>query len=150
MSNRIDAILLAEDDPNDVLLMRHVFNKLNLASLLQVVNDGEQAVDYLQGKGAYENRDRYPLPALLLLDLKMPRKSGFEVIEWIRQQPALKRLPIIVLTSSRETNDINRAYDLGANSYVAKVGKQEALLDLVKNLNQYWGLINEKPNIHSA
>src|SRR5882724_9054765 len=131
-------ILLAEDDPNDVFFMRRCFEKARLLNPLQVVNDGEQVVQYLLGKGAYADRIQYAFPLLLLLDLRMPRKSGFEVLEWLRQQPGLKRLLTVVLTSSHEGPDINRAYDLGANSYLVKPPGAEALMEMFDRLNSYW------------
>jgi len=91
--------------------------------------------------------DRYALPALMLLDLKRPRKSGLEVLHWVRQQDGLKRLPVVVLTSSRETADVNRAYDLGANSYLVKPVAFESLLEMVKALNLYWMILSERPEV---
>lgn len=147
MSLAPGAILLVEDDPNDVLLVQRAFRKANLANHLQVVGDGEEAVAYLTGQAAYANRKRHPQPMLMLLDLKLPRKSGLEVLAWLQQQPGLKRLPVVVLTSSRESADIDRAYDLGANSYLVKPVAFEALLDMVKTLDLYWLILNEKPQI---
>lgn len=142
-------ILLVEDDPNDVLLIKRAFRKANLANPIHVVGDGEAAVAYLAGQAPYTDRERYPLPMLLLLDLKMPRKSGFEVLAWLREQPGLKRLPVVVLTASRETNDINRAYELGANSYLVKPVAFDTLLEMVKTLNLYWLILSEKPDVTS-
>ncbi|MBD2740160.1 response regulator [Coleofasciculus sp. FACHB-1120] len=143
-------ILLVEDDSNDVFLIQRAFRKANLLNPLQVVENGEAAVFYLAGKQPYSDRDRYPLPALILLDLKLPRKSGLEVLEWLRQQPDLKRLPVVVLTSSEENRDINRAYDLGANSYLVKPVAFEALLDMVKTLNSYWLIFNQRPKLEEG
>ena len=140
-------ILLVEDDPNDVFLIQRAFRKANLANPIQVMNDGEAAVQYLSGQEPYADRDRYPLPMLMLLDLKLPRRSGLEVLEWLKQQPKLKRLPVVVLTSSREHTDLNRAYDLGANSYLVKPVAFDSLLNMVQTLNQYWLIINESPNL---
>ena len=147
MSGREGVILLAEDDPNDVLLIRRAFQRSNVANPLQVVRDGEEALAYLSGQGAFADRERHPLPVLMLMDLKMPRKSGLEVLEWVRQQPGLKRLPITVLTSSNQSPDINRAYELGANSYLVKPAGFDSLLELVKNLDVYWLILNEKPEL---
>ena len=140
-------ILLVEDDPNDVFLIQRAFSKANLANTIQVMKDGEAAVQYLSGQEPYADRDRYPLPMLMLLDLKLPRRSGLEVLEWLKQQPKLKRLPVVVLTSSREHTDLNRAYDLGANSYLVKPVAFDSLLNMVQTLNQYWLIINESPNL---
>ena len=141
------SILLVEDDPNDIILIKRAFEKTRITNPLQVVEDGEEAISYLAGKGRYADREKYPLPMLLLLDLKLPRKSGHEVLEWLRQQPILKRLTVVVLTSSQQSSDINRAYDLGANSYLVKPVTFDALVEIVKTLNLYWLLLNEKPII---
>ncbi len=145
MSVREGVILLAEDDPNDVLLIQRAFQRNHVANPVQVVRDGEEALAYLSGQAPFADRERHPLPVLLLMDLKMPRKSGLEVLAWVRHQPGLKRLPIIVLTSSNQSPDINRAYELGANSYLVKPAGFDSLLDLVKNLDMYWLILNEKP-----
>jgi CheY-like chemotaxis protein len=147
MSLREGVILLAEDDPNDVLLIQRAFQRTLVANPVQVVRDGEEALAYLKGEDPFSDRERHPLPVLLLMDLKMPRKTGLEVLEWVRQQPGLRRLPIIVLTSSNQSPDINRAYELGANSYLVKPAGFDSLLELVKNLDMYWLILNEKPEL---
>lgn len=138
-------ILLVEDDPNDVLLIRRASHKANLLNPLYVVEDGEQAIAYLSGQGIYAERSRYPLPVLILLDLKLPRKSGFEVLAWLKAHPQLRRIPVVVLTSSRESPDIARAYDLGANSYLVKPVGFEDLVEMVRTLKLYWLILNELP-----
>lgn len=148
MSVFLSTLLLVEDDPNDVILFRRAKDKSNLAHPLQVVEDGEAAVAYLSGQDQYADRNRYPLPALMLLDLKLPRKSGLEVLAWLRQQPGIHRLPVVVLTSSRENLDVGRAYDLGANSYLVKPVAFDNLLEMVKALGLYWLILNEKPDIY--
>jgi len=150
MSVREGVILLAEDDPNDVLLIQRAFQRNHVANPVQVVRDGEEALAYLSGQAPFADRERHPLPVLLLMDLKMPRKSGLEVLAWVRHQPGLKRLPIIVLTSSNQSPDINRAYELGANSYLVKPAGFDSLLDLVKNLDMYWLILNEKPELQGG
>lgn len=145
-----DPILLAEDDPNDVLLLERAFVKVGLTCPRQVVRDGEEVIAYLSGRVPYEDRGRYPLPGLLLLDLKMPRKTGFEVLRWLRSQPGLRRLRAVVLTSSNQISDINQAYDLGANSYVVKPGRFEQLLEVVKSLEAHWLNLTERPQVVSA
>lgn len=139
-------VLLIEDDPNDILLLERAFGKAQLAAPLQV-NNGEEAIAYLAGQGAYADRAQHPLPQLVLLDLKLPRKSGLDVLRWLRQQPILQRLPVVVLTSSRESSDVNRAYELGANSYLVKPVRSQDLVDMVKTLDLYWLLLNEKPDL---
>jgi CheY-like chemotaxis protein len=138
------AILLVEDDHNDVLLVKRAFQKVNIANPIIVVNDGEQAVSYLAGREPYVDR---AVPMLVLLDLKLPRKSGHEVLEWLRQQPNLKRLPVVVLTASSESSDVNRAYDLGANSYLVKPVTFDALVEMVKTLNLYWLILNKRADV---
>jgi CheY-like chemotaxis protein len=141
-------ILLVEDDPNDILLTQRAFRKANLTNAsLQVVTDGDTAVAYLSGAGEYADRDRYPLPVVVLLDLKLPRRSGHEILAWLRQQPELKRLLVVVLTSSNQRSDVDQAYDLGANSYLVKPIGLAALVEVVQALNLYWLLLNEKPEI---
>jgi CheY-like chemotaxis protein len=141
-------ILIVEDDANDVLLIKRAFAKAGNANPIQVVTDGDQAVAYLKGDGQYEDRKAHPLPALVLLDLKLPRRSGLEVLEWIRsQEMSVRRIPVTMLTSSRETADINRAYDLGVNSYLVKPVTFDSLIELVRTLDLYWVLTNEKPEV---
>ncbi|HEY9748556.1 MAG TPA: response regulator [Allocoleopsis sp.] len=147
MPNMIGAVLLVEDDPNDVLLIKRAFAKANLQIPMHVLDNGEAAVSYLSGEGAYRDRDQYPLPILVLLDLKLPCRSGHEVLAWLRQQPNLKRLPVVVLTSSQEREDIDRAYDLGANSYLVKPVAFNALLEIVKTLDLYWITLNQAPTL---
>ena len=143
-----ETILLVEDNPRDVLLIQRAFRKANVTVPLQVVEDGEVAVRYLSGEEPYTDRDRYPLPVLILLDLKLPRKSGAEVLAWLRQQPALKRLPVVVLTSSKEYADINHIYDLGGNAYMVKPVAFDNLVEIVKGLNLHWIILNEKPQVN--
>jgi len=138
-------MLLVEDDPNDILLIQRAFAKACLVNPLKVVRDGEEALNYLAGSGDFSDRGRFPLPSLILLDLKLPRKSGLEILQWLRQQPALKHIPVIVLTSSKESSDVSRAYDLGANSYLVKPVGFEGLLELVKSIGMYWMILNKTP-----
>jgi len=138
-------MLLVEDDPDDILLIQHAFAKASLVNPLKIVRDGEEAVKYLSGSEDYSDRSRYPLPSLVLLDLKLPRKSGLEVLQWLRQQPNLKQIPVIVLTSSKESSDVRRAYELGANSYLVKPVGFEGLLELVKSIGMYWMILSKTP-----
>ena len=134
MAPRDTSILLAEDSENDIIMLRRAARHARFTNPISIVNDGEEVIAYLQGDGKYADRRRYPLPGLLLLDLKMPRKNGFEVLQWLREQPQFTGLQVVVLSSSDEIRDINRAYELGANSFVVKpmffsefVGMLEAL-----------------------
>jgi CheY-like chemotaxis protein len=130
-------VLLVEDDENDALLLRRAFHRAHLTSLLNVVSDAEQAKAFLEGKAPFNKPDEYPAPSLLLLDLNLPGTSGLQLLEWLRKQPApLKDLPVIILTSSRDTDDIDQAYALGANSYMAKPsGNFDGLVEMVKEFN---------------
>ncbi|MCA1856788.1 response regulator [Massilia oculi] len=131
-------ILLVEDNPDDVLLARRAIKKAALAVALQVVHDGDEAVAYLDGSGHFGDRGRHPLPALVLLDLKLPKRSGLAVLRWIRSQPALATTPVVVLTSSSEDEDIQKAYALGANSYLLKPVAFHGLVQLLGVLDLYW------------
>jgi CheY-like chemotaxis protein len=143
---KTQTILLVEDNPVDILLMQRAFRNENFANTsLQIVRDGDAAVFYLNGDGEYSDRDRYPLPAIILLDLKLPRRSGHEVLIWLRQQPELKRLPVVMLTSSRQTPDVKRAYDLGVNSYLVKPVGFASLLEMMQSFNEYWLNYTELP-----
>ncbi|HEX2642119.1 MAG TPA: response regulator [Thermoanaerobaculia bacterium] len=147
MSSGAFSILLVEDSADDALLLQRAFRKLGMEERIQVLPDGEKAVAYLAGEGDYRDRLLYPLPGLMLLDLKLPRRSGFEVLEWLRLQPGLKRLPVVVLTGSRESSDVDRAADLGANSYLVKPVGFEALQSVVQTLHLYWLRFNESPRL---
>jgi CheY-like chemotaxis protein len=142
---RTKKVLVAEDDPGDIFLLQRAFTLSEVPAALHFVRDGQEAIDYLGGKAAFADRHTHPLPDLLLLDLKMPRLNGFDVLEWLRQQPGLKRLLVTILTSSDQPQDINRAYDLGANSYLLKPHNSQELSDLVSRVRQYWLEINQCP-----
>ena len=141
-------ILLAEDDQNDIMLIRRAFTKSHVVNPIACVENGEEVVNYLSGNGVYSDRDQHPLPFMLLLDLKLPRMSGHEVLKWLRAQQGLRRLPVVVLTSSREPADINRAYELGANSYLVKPVVFEEFTTLLKQLQVYWLMLSEHPELH--
>lgn len=134
----LSCILLVEDNPDDVLLTRRAVKKAGLKVSLVVVGDGDQAVAYLEGSGRYSDRDAYPLPSLILLDLKLPKRSGLEVLQWIRHQSHLVTTPVVVLTSSAEDDDIKQAYEYGTNSYLQKPVAFTGLVQLLEVLNLYW------------
>lgn len=144
------AVLLAEDDSNDLLLFRRAWARLNLAGSLQVVDDGDKAIAYLDGRAPWGDRVLHPLPSLLLLDLKMPRRSGFEVLAWIRGHQGLNRLPVVVFTSSAEKRDVDLAYELGANSYLVKPTGFDALVETLQSLWLYWLVLNQMPTSVAA
>jgi CheY-like chemotaxis protein len=140
-------ILVADDDEDDVLLLRTAFSEAGLRIPLQVVNDGEEAISYLNGDGRFSDRKEYPLPALMLLDLNMPRKNGLEVLSWIRQQNPLRRLPVVILSSSSQGPHINKAYEMGANSYLVKVSNFEEFVKRIKTVYSYWIGCAESPDL---
>lgn len=144
-------ILLVEDEPNDVFLIERAFRKCDAQHVLYSVGDGEQAIAYLSGIREFEDRSKYPIPSVVLLDLKLPKRSGLEVLAWLRtRNDSMRRLPVVILTSSKQTSDINRAYELGANSYLVKPVAFDGLLDLVKAFNGYWTRFNERPDLASG
>lgn len=142
-----DVILLAEDNEDHVLLTRRAFKQAGLVNPLFVVEDGEEAIAYLNGDGKFANRNEYPLPTLLLLDLKMPRKDGFDVLEWIRRQPMLAALRVVVLTTSDRIHDVNRAYQLGANSFLTKPVDFRDFVQLSSAIKGYWLWMSHAPEI---
>lgn len=142
-----EVILLVEDEEDDVLLIKRAFEKAMIPNPLYVVWNGQEAIAYLMGVGVYSNRAEFPLPDLLLLDLKMPRVDGFEVLKWVRQQPALAALRILVLTSSQDLHDVNQAYRLGANSFLVKPLDFEDVIQLSVSIQQFWLKASKAPEI---
>lgn len=142
--NAPQTVLLVDDSENDVFLMRRAFKKAEFNVLLQEARNGEEAIAYLAGEGIYNNRAEYPLPALVLMDLNMPMKSGFDVLEWVRSQPALKRLGIVIMTASLRPEDVERTFASGANSYLVKPANLERLVEMVRSLRD-WSRINQFP-----
>jgi CheY-like chemotaxis protein len=143
------SILQIEDDKNDVLFLKYAFGAAGITHPVQVAGDGREAIDYLSGMGKFAERARYPLPCLVLLDLKMPGMTGMEVLEWIRAQPELRLLPVIVFSSSAQKHEIDQAYHLGANSFVVKPSCVEARNELAKLIKGFWLSYNEPPSICS-
>jgi CheY-like chemotaxis protein len=136
-------ILLVEDDANDVFFMHRAMKQAGVTNPMQVARDGQMAIDYISGAGAYSDRLMFPLPDLVLLDLKLPHVMGLDVLEWIRTQPELAMVMVLILTSSRLPTDVNKAYSLGANSYLVKPSLPEGLLDMVGQIKRYWLDLNE-------
>lgn len=140
----VPTFLVAEDSENDVVLLRHAFSKAKLNIPLNFVRDGKEAIDRLkdcQVSGTF--------PSLLLLDLHMPKYDGFEVLQWIRKQPGLRRLIVVVFTTSNLPADKNRAYDLGTNAYLTKPMDTQGLAEIVKTLHDFWVTLNKSPNCGS-
>lgn len=137
-------ILLVDDNEDDVLLMQRAMRKAHILSPVQVLRDGTEAVDYLTTH--HLGPEQSSLPMLMVLDLKMPGMSGFELLSWIRQQPSLRRLWVIVMSHSKEQSDVNRAYDLGANSYLVKPSRLNSLVEMLEVVRRYWMGLCEKPD----
>jgi CheY-like chemotaxis protein len=131
-------VLHIDDDPNDTILLQAAARSAKLGFQMHNVEDGEQAIAFLSGAGEYADRNLYPLPSLILLDLKMPRATGFEVLTWIRKHPQLREVPVVVLSGSELQDDVEKAYVGGANSYLVKPIGFEALVNLVSNINSVW------------
>ncbi len=138
-------ILLADDDPDDRQLTRDAFAENRLVNMLHTVEDGEELMEYLRRQGRYADQKNVPLPGLILLDLNMPRKDGREALKEIKADPELRRIPIVVLTTSKAEEDILRTYDLGVNSYVTKPVTFKSLVELIKVLGRYWFEVVELP-----
>ncbi len=141
--NKTVMIMMADDDEDDRLLVKEAFEENRLANPLCTVQDGEELMDYLHRQNGYEDAI---LPSLILLDLNMPRKSGFEALEEIKADPELRRIPVVILTTSKTEEDIIRSYDLGVNSFIVKPVTFEALVETVRELGKYWFEIVELPN----
>ena len=140
-------VLLVEDNEDDVALVRRALSKGKVLNPLQVVRSGEEALEYLVGMGRYSNRSEYPVPELILLDLKLPGIDGFQVLRWIRQQPALRALRVVVLTSSNELCDATTAYQAGANSFLVKPVDFEEFVNITNAIQGYWLWTSKTPEV---
>jgi two-component system response regulator len=139
------SILLVEDNPDDIKLTQWAFKKCGIANPVVIIQDGAEALEYLFGTGAHGGRDPADTPTVMLLDIKLPKVDGLEVLRRLRADPRTRRLPVVVLTSSKEDQDIITSYNLGANSYVRKPVDYDQFLDAVHQLGLYWLLLNEAP-----
>jgi len=135
-------ILQIEDEENDVLFLKMAAEKAGIRRPVQVARDGREGIDYLSGNGKFANRDQYPLPCLILLDLKLPQIPGLEVLKFIRSHPQLATIVVVVFTSSDQDRDVESAYRLGANSYIVKPANPKELVDIVSLIRGYWFRIN--------
>jgi two-component system, response regulator len=146
--NRLRYILLVEDNPLDVELTLDAFREAQLGGSIHVARSGHEALNYLFGRAQYNDRQTYPLPHLILLDLKLPGIDGHEVLHQIKTTPNLKRLPVIILTSSQEEKDLIKSYDRGANSYLVKPVSANGFLDVVHHIDRYWLTLNISPPLY--
>jgi len=137
-------ILQVEDDPNDVFLLKHAMEKMGVSNPIQIASDGQQAIDYLQGAGKFGDRAKFPLPCLILLDLKLPYVMGLDVLRWIRQQPGTP-VVVLMLTASAEEEDLAAAYRLGANAFLTKPSEASQLQHMVRAIQQFWLTHNVVP-----
>ncbi|HYJ89762.1 MAG TPA: response regulator [Pyrinomonadaceae bacterium] len=145
LTNKPITILLADDDPDDRMLTRDAFEESRLRNRLEMVEDGEELMDYLQNRGKYTGDEAKPRPSLILLDLNMPRKDGREALREIKNCPDLRNIPVVVLTTSKAEEDIIRTYDLGVNSFIIKPVTFDGMVDVLKTIGKYWFEIVELP-----
>ena len=138
-------LLLVEDDENDVFFMKRAFNEAGVTNRVNVVVDGREAIEYLSGEGRFSDRKENPLPCMIFLDLKLPYILGLDVLKWVRGKPEFKSIIVVVLTSSKEDRDIEKAYNLGANSYLVKPPDAEGLSQMVRRIKEYWMEQNQMP-----
>lgn len=140
-------ILLVEDESSDAALLLRGFEKAKVLNPIIHLTNGDEALGYLAGVRQYADRRKYPLPALILLDLKLPGMTGIQLLQWMRVQGEIKRIPVVVLTSNDDPDTINAAYDLGANSYLVKPGNNAEIARMVEAIQRYWVKLNEPPQL---
>jgi CheY-like chemotaxis protein len=150
MTGEAPAILIVEDDSDALVLLRRAFRKAGVSAPIHVVTDGDTAIAYLAGEGKCADRTAYPLPIMILLDLKLPKRSGLEILEWKHRQPDLRDIPVIVVTSSDEETDRRRAAELGAHHYEVKLVDSGTLLRLARKVRRYTGLRERRPDNRTA
>jgi len=136
-------ILQVEDEANEVFLLQRAFNDVGIRNPVRVATDGQMAIDYLAGTPPYDDREKHPFPGLVLLDLKLPRKSGREVLQWIRAQPSFRRVVVILFTTAQYVGDVGLAYDLGANSFLVKPSDFSQYVSIAKLLKGWWLQLNQ-------
>ena len=136
-------ILHVEDDPNDALLVQLAFRKLDLSAQLRAVDDGDKAMAYLSNQPPFADKGQCPRPGFVLLDIKLPGGSGFDVLAWIRARPELRYLPVAILSSSTQPEDIRKAYDTGANSFIQKPSSLEGIMEMVRTAHAFWAGYNQ-------
>jgi CheY-like chemotaxis protein len=139
-------ILQVEDDENDVFFLHHAFQEVGIQNPIHVVRDGQEAMDYLSGQGKYSDRSRYPVPGLVILDLQIPRRTGTEVLAWLRKQPDVCCVPVIVYSASSQQSDVDALYRLGANAYVVKPPSMDEQVEFARQIKGFWLHFNEPPS----
>jgi CheY-like chemotaxis protein len=145
MSGLESSVLFVDDDENDIFFLKRAFKDAGISNPLIVAHDGQEAIDYLSGLGAFSDRREYPLPCFLILDLKMPRKTGMDVLQWLRAEPVFRCLPVMILSSSAHRYDVERAYRLGANSFVVKPASVDKRTELARHIKGFWLNFNQPP-----
>jgi CheY-like chemotaxis protein len=140
-------LLIVEDNEDDIFFVERIFRQIGARCELRFARDGIEAIDYLSGKGAFHDRTKYPMPTIILMDLKMPRRNGFEVLEWMHNQPEIRLIPTIVVTSSTLQEDVTKAYRLGANAVMNKPVDKDSLLQMLKSFHIYWTDFVEMPEV---
>jgi CheY-like chemotaxis protein len=138
-------ILIAEDSEDDALLLKRAFRKIGLKNPFHILTDGAEVLKYLKGEGQYEDRQQYPFPSVLFTDVKMPRVSGFDILQWLREHPECRVIPTIVFSSSDETNDVTKAYELGANAYFVKPSSLGELEEMLRYAYEFWARCAKPP-----
>lgn len=139
-------LLIAEDSPDDTFFLHRAIEKTGVLVTPRFVTDGEEAVEYLAGENRFANREEYPMPTLVILDIKMPGKTGFEVLRWLKSQDSLRKTPVVILSSSDHDEDIEQAYLLGANAYMIKPMGSRRFQELVRAIDTYWRDFCKLPN----
>lgn len=147
MSYAHHTVLVVDNNPDDAHFTTLALQRVGVITPVRAVTDAEQAFNYLSGQGDFREAESRPMPALVLLELQLPSNTGLELLSWLRRQPVLKRLPVVVLTSAKELSQVNRAYELGCNSYLVKPSSFNALLVMMQGLVQYWFSFNETPEL---
>ena len=147
MAEKLGTILLVEDQESDAALLRRGFEKAKVLNPIIHLMNGDDALLYLEGRQRYADRTEYPLPVLILLDLKLPGLTGFQILQWMRTRNEIRRIPVVVLTTDDSPETVNSAYDLGANSYLVKPGNNAAIAKMVNAIRQYWIELNEDPGL---
>jgi CheY-like chemotaxis protein len=140
-------LLIVEDNEDDIFFVERIFKQIGARCELRFARDGMEAIEYLSGKSAFKDRAKYPMPTIILMDLKMPRRNGFEVLEWMHNQPEIRLIPTIVVTSSTLQEDVTKAYRLGANAVMNKPVDKDSLLQMLKSFHIYWTDFVEMPEV---